>query len=120
MLGKLSNIFWLGIKELRSLQRDAILAVFVVYSFTLAIYTQATGSTADVNNASVAFIDEDRSALTARFANALTEPSFQKPELINADEMNAAMDNGRFMFVVSIPPNFERDVIARRQPERQL
>ena len=120
MLGKLSNIFWLGIKELRSLQRDAILAVFVVYSFTLAIYTQATGSTADVNNASVAFIDEDRSALTARFANALTEPSFQKPELINADEMNAAMDNGRFMFVVSIPPDFERNVIERRQPELQL
>jgi hypothetical protein len=33
------NIFHLGIKELRSLLRDPIMLVLIVYAFTLAIYT---------------------------------------------------------------------------------
>ena len=32
---RLANIFWLGTKELRSLQRDTVLVVFVIYAFTL-------------------------------------------------------------------------------------
>ena len=57
----LINIFWLGTKELRSLQRDIMMVVFVVYAFTLAIYTQAKGTSTEVNNASIAFVDEDQS-----------------------------------------------------------
>jgi len=50
----LENIFWLGIKELRSLLGDVVMVVFVVYAFTLAIYVQATGTSSEVNNASIA------------------------------------------------------------------
>mgnify|MGYP001465249632 CR=1 FL=1 len=55
----LLNIFWLGLKEIRSLTTDIVMVVFVVYAFTLAIYVQATGTSSEINNASIAFVDED-------------------------------------------------------------
>ena len=58
----LSNILWLGLKEIRSLLSDTVMVLFVVYAFTLAIHVQATGTSSEVNNASIAFVDEDGSA----------------------------------------------------------
>ena len=37
----LSNIFWLGTKELRSFLSDFVLLGFVIYSFSLAVISQA-------------------------------------------------------------------------------
>jgi hypothetical protein len=111
MLRSLGNIFWLGTKELRSLQRDVVLVVFVMYSFSLAIFMQARGTSTEVHNASIGLVDEDQSALTGRIANAFFEPNFQKPVLINADQIDQAMDDSRFMFVLAFPPGFEQKVI---------
>jgi ABC-2 type transport system permease protein len=117
VFAKLTNIFWLGIKELRSLQRDTILLIFVVYSFSFAVYMQATGIATEVNNASIAIVDEDRSILSRRIAKGFYPPRFQTAQLIDAEELDHVMDRGRFMFVLSIPPNFEGDIRAGRQPE---
>jgi ABC-2 type transport system permease protein len=114
---RLQNIFRLGIKELRSLQRDPVLAIFVVYSFTFSVYSHAIGVTTEVHNASIAIVDEDRSALSRQIANGFREPYFQKPQLISGYEVDPAMDQGKFMFAVNIPPRFEADVLARHQPE---
>ena len=54
----LLNIFYLGLKELRSLLSDPVMVVFVLYAFTLAIQVQATGTSSDVRNASIAFVDD--------------------------------------------------------------
>ncbi len=116
----LKNIFWLGTKELRSLQRDIILVVFVVYSFSFAIYMQATGIASEVNNASIAIVDEDRSILSTRIVNGFYPPRFQKAQLIEPGEVDRAMDRGHFMFVLVIPPNFESDIRANRGTELQL
>jgi ABC-2 type transport system permease protein len=117
---RLTNIFWLGTKELRSLQRDAVLVVFVVYSFTLAIYTQAKGTSSEVNRASIAFVDEDHSQLSKQLIHAFLPPRFKPPELISPHEIDDSMDSGRFMFVVSIPPRFELNVRAGRKAELQV
>jgi len=37
-----ANILHLGVKELRSLVRDPIMLVLIVYAFTLSVYTAAT------------------------------------------------------------------------------
>ena len=37
----LSNIFWLGTKELRSVVHDVVLLALVAYSFSLAIISQS-------------------------------------------------------------------------------
>ena len=117
---RIANIFWLGMKELRSLQRDFILMIFVVYSFTLAIYTQAKGTSSEVHNASIAVVDEDHSALSERLIDAFYPPRFRHPDLIRAKDVDAAMDNGRYMFVLAIPPKYESDCRAGRQPELQV
>jgi ABC-2 type transport system permease protein len=114
------NIFWLGTKELRSLQRDVMMVAFVVYAFTLAIYTQAKGTSSEVNNASIAFVDEDHSALSQQLVNAFYPPRFKTPEMIAGRDADDAMDRGRFMFVVAIPPRFEAYVLAGRKAELQV
>jgi len=116
----LLNILWLGLKELRSLLSDAVMVVFVVYAFTLAIYVQATGTSSEVNNASIAFVDEDGSALSKELFNAFYPPRFKYPELIGADEVQSEMDRGRLMFVVVIPPRFEQDLRRGRNPAIQV
>lgn len=116
----LLNILWLGIKELRSLSSDVVMLLFVVYAFTGAIYIQATGTSNEVNNASIAFVDEDGSALAKELVNAFFPPRFQVPVAISANEVEDAMDEGRFMFVVTIPPQFEADLRAGRNPGLQL
>jgi ABC-2 type transport system permease protein len=114
------NILWLGLKEIRSLMSDVVMVVFVVYAFTLAIYVQATGTSSEVNNASIAFVDEDESALSKEIFNAFYPPRFKYPETIQAGEVEDSMDRGRFMFVVAIPPRFEQDLRAGRNPDIQV
>ncbi|MCZ2244209.1 hypothetical protein IP365_11070, partial [Neisseria meningitidis] len=89
---------------LRSLLSDIVMVIFVAYAFTLAIYVQATGTSSEVNNASIAFVDEDRSALSKELFNAFYPPRFQLPQIIAASQIQDVMDKGRFMFVVTIPP----------------
>jgi ABC-2 type transport system permease protein len=119
-VNSLLNIFWLGLKELRSLMSDVVMVVFVVYAFTLAIYVQATGTSSEVNNASIAFVDEDGSALSNELFNAFYPPRFKSPELIGTGEVQDSMDRGRFMFVVVIPFRFEQDLRAGRTPAVQV
>src|SRR6266481_2746236 len=106
-MSSLQNIFWLGLKEIRSLMSDVVMVVFVVYAFTFAIYIQATGTSSEVNNASIAFVDEDGSALSKELFNAFYPPRFKLPEAVVAEEAEREMDEGRLMFVVVIPPRFE-------------
>ena len=116
----LFNILWLGLKELRSLASDAVMLVFVVYAFSAMIYIQATGTSSEVNNASIAFVDEDQSTLAKELINAFYPPRFQHPDLISAPEVETAMDAGRYMFVVTIPPRFQSDLSEGRHPDLQL
>jgi len=120
MMKSVLNTFWLGLKEIKSLLSDKVLIAFVIYAFTLSIYSQATGTSNEVNNASIAFADEDESTLSKELFNAFYPPRFQYPMLIRTDEVETAMDKGRFMFVVTIPTRFERDLRAGRRPEIQL
>ena len=116
----LLNIFWLGLKELRSLASDLVMVFFVIYAFTGTIYVQATGTSSEVNNASIAFVDEDGSALAKELMNAFYPPRFQLPEQISTAEVETSMDQGRFMFVVVIPPLFQADLSDGRHPAIQL
>jgi len=119
-VNSLLNILWLGLKELRSLGSDVVMMFFVVYAFTGTIYVQATGTSSEVNNASIAFVDEDHSALSKELVNAFFPPRFQLPQTIEATEVEPTMDEGRFMFVVVIPPRFESDLRDGRHPDIQL
>src|SRR3954471_13497773 len=99
---------------------DLVMVGFVIYAFTLAIYVQATGTSSEVNNASIAFVDEDGSALSKELMNAFYPPRFKEPVAIAAAEIQDQMDRGTYMFVVVIPPRFEHDLRAGRNPDVQV
>jgi len=116
----LANIFWLGTKELRSFLRDYVLLGLVIYAFSLAIVAQAGSSSQEVHNASVAIVDEDHSALSRRIVGAFLPPYFQRPQAIAERDIIPLMNAGRYTFVIDIPPNFERHVVAGRSPGLQI
>lgn len=116
----LSNIFRLGLKELRSLAADKVLLGLIVWAFSGAIYEAATGVSQQLNNAPVAIVDEDNSPLSARLAGALYPPYFRRPELIGLEQVDDVMNRNLYSFVLVIPSHFQRDVTAGRHPEIQL
>ena len=115
-----ANILNLGIKELRSLLRDPIMLILIGWVFTFAIYIAATAMPETLHKAPIAIVDEDRSQLSHRIADAFYPPYFKKPELITQAEMDARMDAGLDTFAIDIPPGFQRDVLAGREPAIQL
>jgi ABC-2 type transport system permease protein len=116
----IANIFWLGIKELRSFMRDYVLLGLVIYAFSIAIISQAQSYSQEVHNASVAIVDEDQSELSRRIAHAFLPPYFQTPQPIAESDITPLMNARKFTFVIDIPPNFERDVLGGRNPALQL
>lgn len=119
-LGHLSNIYRLGLKELRSLGADKVLLVLIAWAFSGAIYEAATGTSLELRKAPVAVVDLDQSPLSRRLADALYPPYFKAPEKISLAEVDPAMDHGRYSFVIIIPGNFQRDLVAGRKPQVQL
>lgn len=116
----LSNVFRLGLKELSSLRADPGLILLIAYVFSFAVYSVATGARLEVANASVAYVDQDRSALSGRILGAILPPEFNPPQEIAATEIETVMDRGEFVFVLSFPPAFEADVLTGRAPQIQL
>lgn len=115
-----ANILHLGIKELRSLLRDPMMIVIIVYAFTFGIYAFAKAIPDTLHKAPIAVVDEDRSQLSARITDAFFPPLFTEPVLISHTEMDARMDAGLDIFALNIPPNFQQDVLAGREPTIQL
>jgi len=117
---RLANIYRLGVKEFFSLRRDLVMVGLIVYAFTYAVYAPTQHAQTELKNASIAVVDEDRSQLSQRLRDALLQPLFQPPAKLAANEIDAAMDSGSYTFVIDIPPKFEADVLAGRQPELQI
>src|SRR6478736_6427748 len=117
---KAANIYWLGIKELRSFLHDYVLLGLVIYAFSLAVILQARSNSQELYNASIAIVDEDHSELSRRIAHAFYPPLFQLPQPIAERDIIPMMNKGRYTFVIDIPPNFERHVLARQRPGLQI
>jgi len=117
---KLENIFWLGIKELRSFLHDFVLMGLVCYAFTLAVISNAQSYSQEVHNAAIGIVDEDHSVLSGRIARAFLPPYFKPAEQVAERDIVPLMNLRRYTFVVDIPPNFERDVVGGRQPAIQV
>lgn len=121
MRGQLGNILRLGLKEVRSLLRDPVLLVLVIYIFTFNVYDagQRAGEGL-VQDVAIAIVDEDRSPLAWRLAQAFYKPYFKAPASIAFRDIDHAMEAGHYPFVIVIPPNFQADVDAGRRPALQV
>lgn len=116
----LYNVFWLGTKELRAVLADPVMVLLLVFVFTGMVYMQSNAISDNVNHASIAIVDEDGSALSRQIANAFYPPFFQRPVQISPDELGPGLDRSRFLFALSIPPDFEADLRRGAQPELQI
>lgn len=81
---------------------------------------EASGVADTVQNAAIAIVDEDRSALTGQIAGALMRPWFQEPAYLSADQAAAAMDRGEIMLALAFPSDSAADAIAGKAPVAQL
>ena len=116
----LINIVQLGIKETKSVLRQTMLLVLIVYLFTFNIYSVATESVDGVQDASIAIVNEDNSQLSYRITDYLTKPVFTPAENISWTVMDKKLDAGDYTFVMVIPYNYERDLLGGRSPSLQL
>jgi len=115
-----TNIYRLGVKELWSLARDPVMLLLIAYTFTISIYIAATAMPDTLHKAPIAIVDEDGSPLSARIASAFFMPHFNPPAMIPLSAMDAGMDNGDYTFVLDVPPDFQRDVLAGKSPALQF
>ena len=120
MLHHLKNIWRLGVKELWSLWRDPVMLVLIVYTFTLSVYTSASAMPETLHHAPIAIVDEDQSPLSARISSAFYPPHFTAPQFMGFAQVDPAMDEGKITFALTIPPGFQRDVLAGKSVELQL
>ncbi|MGO9171565.1 MAG: ABC transporter permease [Rhodomicrobium sp.] len=121
LLTHLRNILYLTIKELRSIRADYMVLILVAYTFTVAVYTVATGVSTEPKDLTVGVVDEDQSDLSRQFLDVLNRPPlFKRSVLIKANEIDPIMNAGRMIFVLEIPPRFEQDLLTGRQASLQL
>jgi ABC-2 type transport system permease protein len=121
LLTRLENIYYLTIKELRSIRADYMVLILVAYVFTVAVYIVATGVSTEPQNLTVGVVDEDQSNLSRQFLDVLNRPPlFKRAVLIKANEIDPIMNAGRMIFVLEIPPRFEEDLVAGRKVSLQL
>jgi ABC-2 type transport system permease protein len=116
----ITNIFWLGTKELRSLLHDYVLLAFVAYAFSLQTMAQTNSYSQEVHSAAVAVVDEDHSEVSRRISSAFLPPYFKPAQPIAERDIVPLMNLGKYTFVVDIPPNFQRDLLGKRSPAVQL
>lgn len=117
---RFGHILHLGLKELRSLAQDPVMLGLIVYTFCFGVYAASTAIPETLNRAPIAIVDEDQSPLSYRIVNAFYPPYFLPPKMITQNEMDRRMDMGLDTFALDIPPNFQRDLLAGRQPTIQL
>ena len=116
----LHHIIQLGIKELLSLARDPVLLFLIIYSFTFAVYVPAKSGVMDVINASVAVVDEDGSEASRRIRDAMLMPLFRPPVLLHYGDIDKAMNEGRYTFIIDIPSRFQSDMERGVTPTVEL
>lgn len=115
-----SNVFYLCRKEWLALRYDLFLAGFILFSFTVSVYQQAKGGAVELINASVGIVDEDHSALSYRFTDALLPPYFGVVKPIRHGDIDEAMEDARYSFVLQFPVHMESDLRAGKKVTVQL
>ncbi len=110
------HIFQLGIKELLSLARDPVLLFLILYSFTFSVYTPSKSAVMDVVNASIAVVDEDNSPISRKIRDSFLPPLFLRPAVLPFSDINRAMNEGEYTFIVDIPPKFQHDLTKGATP----
>lgn len=115
------RLFVLTRKELLQLGRDVPLLLFLLYSFSLAVYVNGAGIMMQLNNASLLVHDGDHSASSRELIHRFREPYFRfDGEVQDPDEGVRQLDQGVAMLLLDIPPRFHESIVAGEPVAVQL
>jgi ABC-2 type transport system permease protein len=98
-------------KELLQLWRDRILLVFLLYAFTLDVYISGAGVSFQLKQAAVLVDDQDRTPASRELIHRFRPPYFRLDGEVESDDQAArALDAGRALAVLEIPPKFHENL----------
>lgn len=116
----LKNIWNLCWKEWQSLFHDKIMVCFILFAFTGAVYMQSQGASMELQNATVGVVDEDHSTLSYRLVDALQLPYFGTVVQLKHADIDQAMEEAKYTFVLQLPTKLESDLRAGKSVTIQL
>jgi len=97
------------IKELSIFLRNVGLVIFVIYSFTLDIYTVGEGIKVTPKNVSIGYVDKTSSGLTTKILSHFHKPEFNSPKpYLSEKALKKAIFNKEIMVGLSFDKNFEK------------
>lgn len=120
MMRTLKNTWELGLKELIGLLRNPLMLLLIGYSFTWSIKDSAEAAKDTINDVTIAIVDEDDSELSRRIRDAFLPPHFKRAAVIRPYEADRVLNEGRYTFVLVLPINMEKDILAGRKPSVRL
>jgi len=108
-------------KEMLQLFRDVPIIVFLVYSFTLAVYITGNGIKSQLHNASLLVHDADHSVSSRELIHKFRPPFFRlEREIADPREGLRWLDRGKAMMVLEIPPRFHEQLMTGEPTAVQL
>ena len=84
-----ANLFRLVVKELRSIRADPVMLCLVVYAFTFAVHSVASGASTEVRNLTIGVVDEDQSDLSRQIVSAFNPPLVESATSVHPAERSA-------------------------------
>jgi len=115
------RLFVMTRKEMLQLFRDIPIVVFLVYSFTLAVYVTGNGIQSQLHNASLLVHDGDHSFSSRELMYKFRGPYFRlEGEIANSKEGLRRLDRGEVMAVLEIPPRFHEQLLTGEPTAVQL
>lgn len=108
-------------KEMLQLGRDIPLLLFLLYSFTLAVYISGAGITMQLSHASLLVHDGDHSVSSRELIHRFHLPYFRfDGEVQDSEEGMRHLDRGTAMLLLDIPPRFHEAILAQEPVSLQL
>ena len=115
------RLFVMTRKEMLQLFRDIPIVVFLVYSFTVAVYVTGKGIQSQLHNAGLLVHDGDHSFSSRELIYKFRGPYFRlEGEIADAKESLGRLDRGEAMAVVEIPPRFHEQLLTGEPASVQL
>lgn len=108
-------------KELVQFFRNWVLALFMLYAFTVMSYSTAMSMSKELKNAALVVLDNDQSRLSRELQYRFRPPQFRFTEqLRDGRDGIRRLDSGQASVVLDIPARFEADLYEGRHTRVQM
>ena len=118
-IGWLARLWAFALRESMELIRDPLRLGFAVLGPLVMLLATAYAVSFDVEHVPYSVLDEDQTYDSRDFLDRFSKSTYLEPTAPSRSraEADTRLRNGDVKFVINIPPNFGRDMIAAREPE---